>query len=155
MDVFIVHSLVGFASLIGLIALIVAVLKKRITWGASAVPTLMVSTCLALTLSTSLNLAKLQRSSDMARAKSDVVALRDGLELYAIDNDDMYPATLRGLQGGKVGYIRDDYFVDPWGNAYVYDPPTSDRLPEYGLYSAGPDGRAGTSDDITHKTRWK
>jgi len=48
----------------------------------------------------------------------------------------------RGWDGPYVNHIVDD----PWGNAYVYE-----RRPEGGhpvLYSKGPDGRAGTTDDV-------
>ena len=48
----------------------------------------------------------------------------------------------KGWDGPYVNHIVDD----PWGNAYVYE-----ARPEGGnpvLYSKGPDGRAGTTDDV-------
>ena len=48
----------------------------------------------------------------------------------------------QGWDGPYVNHIVDD----PWGNAYVYE-----TRPEGGhpiLYSKGPDGRAGTTDDV-------
>ena len=48
----------------------------------------------------------------------------------------------QGWDGPYVNHIVND----PWGNAYVYE-----RRPEGGhpvLYSKGPDGRAGTTDDV-------
>jgi len=66
-----------------------------------------------------------------------------------------YPSTSEGLnaiaakswrkQGWDGPYV--NHIVnDPWGNAYVYE-----TRPEGGhpiLYSKGPDGRAGTTDDV-------
>ncbi len=37
---------------------------------------------------------------------------------------------------------------DPWGNAYVYVPPTNKEDPGFLLFSRGPDGVTGTQDDI-------
>ena len=66
-----------------------------------------------------------------------------------------YPSTSEGLnalaakawprQGWDGPYIN-HVVADPWGNAYVYE-----ARPEGGhpvLYSKGPDGRAGTTDDV-------
>ncbi|MBE7558282.1 type II secretion system protein GspG [bacterium] len=38
--------------------------------------------------------------------------------------------------------------LDPWGNAYVYEYPGRHNERGYDLMSLGPDGRAGTEDDI-------
>lgn len=40
--------------------------------------------------------------------------------------------------------------LDPWGNAYVYVFPGKNNQGSYDLYSSGPDGKAGTDDDITN-----
>jgi len=40
--------------------------------------------------------------------------------------------------------------VDPWGNNYVYDCPGKHNSNGYDLFSAGPDGRVGTEDDIVN-----
>ena len=50
-----------------------------------------------------------------------------------------------GLRGWDGWYV-DHIVKDPWGHEYVYEP-----RPEGGnpiLYSKGPDGRAGTTDDV-------
>lgn len=39
---------------------------------------------------------------------------------------------------------------DPWGNDYIYSYPTRDER-EYDLRSAGPDGKAGTDDDVLYE----
>jgi general secretion pathway protein G len=46
--------------------------------------------------------------------------------------------------GGYVKRLRDD----PWGNPYRYDVPGQRSGGAYDVYSAGPDGKPGTADDI-------
>lgn len=61
----------------------------------------------------------------------------EGLAVLALK---AYPK--KGWDGPYVNHIVDD----PWGNAYVYE-----TRPEGGhpvLYSKGPDGRMGTTDDV-------
>lgn len=50
-----------------------------------------------------------------------------------------------GLKGWFGPYIKKTV-PDPWGNAYVYEARTDGSHPV--LYSKGPDGRAGTTDDV-------
>jgi general secretion pathway protein G len=38
--------------------------------------------------------------------------------------------------------------VDPWGHKYIYENPGKHNTNGYDLFSAGPDGKAGTADDI-------
>jgi general secretion pathway protein G len=42
--------------------------------------------------------------------------------------------------------------VDPWGNPYIYEAPGKNNTYSYDLSSVGPDGRAGTEDDVAN---WK
>jgi general secretion pathway protein G len=44
--------------------------------------------------------------------------------------------------------------LDPWGNPYQYEPPAnqSQSVGEYRITSNGPDGQAGTGDDISNLT---
>ena len=39
---------------------------------------------------------------------------------------------------------------DPWGNPYVYECPGKNNVSSYDIMSMGPDGRAGSEDDITN-----
>ena len=41
---------------------------------------------------------------------------------------------------------------DPWANDYIYECPGRHNPSFYDLYSAGPDGRAGTEDDVCNWT---
>ena len=88
------------------------------------------------------------------QAQQSMRALAVALGRYKFHVGD-YPTTSEGLNalaakawrkqgwdGPYVNHIVDD----PWGNAYVYE-----MRPEGGhpiLYSKGPDGRAGTTDDV-------
>lgn len=58
------------------------------------------------------------------------------------DETGALPASLDVLSN-----LRSETVTDPWGNTYVYE-----RLEDgtYRLYSMGPDGQAGTADDIVH-----
>ena len=38
--------------------------------------------------------------------------------------------------------------VDPWGHKYIYEYPGKHQTNGYDLFSAGPDGKAGTDDDF-------
>jgi general secretion pathway protein G len=79
-------------------------------------------------------------------AKGDIAAYRKAIKHYARDHDKTLPTSLYDLVGEKRGYIR-EVNLDPWGNYYVYRPAGS----TYEIFSAGPDGQAGTADDIGHK----
>lgn len=81
------------------------------------------------------------------RAKADIVAYSDAVELYAIDNNDQYPRSLRDV----TQYVR-RYELDPWGNEYVYVYPGQHNRNSFDIYSRGPDGIAGTEDDIVSWT---
>ncbi|MCX6966202.1 MAG: type II secretion system major pseudopilin GspG [Verrucomicrobia bacterium] len=50
----------------------------------------------------------------------------------------------------KGPYLSKGIPSDPWNNAYVYEYPGKHNANGYDLVSAGPDGRAGTDDDINN-----
>jgi general secretion pathway protein G len=90
-------------------------------------------------------------------AKADVNAnIANALEMYELDMGGL-PATDSGLQalvaapGGPQGarwkgpYVTKKSYKDPWGNPYQYRQIDSKS---YELASLGPDGAAGTADDI-------
>ena len=101
--------------------------------------------------------------SDKARitaAKADIHTIAMQLDLYKLDNY-FYPSTDQGLQalvtkpGGSPepkNWKADGYLpkvpVDPWQNPYNYASPGSHGV--YDLSSPGPDGKAGTDDDVTN-----
>jgi len=104
------------------------------------------------------NLLGSQDRANMQKAVSDVTALETSLSLYKMDNYD-YPSTEQGLEAlvdqtdiepeprrfPEDGYIK-RLPKDPWGNDYVLlNPGEQGRMD---VFSVGPDGEAGTEDDI-------
>lgn len=95
-------------------------------------------------------------------AKSDVeMTIPMGLDLYFIDNG-AYPSTSQGLaalvfkpdtaQNWNGPYLSSEKKLnDPWGNQYVYEFVNAET-PGFMIYSLGPDGKAGTKDDIVFKS---
>jgi general secretion pathway protein G len=78
------------------------------------------------------------------------------LEAYKVDTG-AYPSPDQGLdalvtnvaQSSKWGgpYLKNGLPNDPWNNKYQYRIP-GEHSPDYDVFSMGPDGQAGTSDDI-------
>ncbi|QBG35915.1 type II secretion system major pseudopilin GspG [Litorilituus sediminis] len=104
------------------------------------------------------NLMGSQERANMQKAVSDVTALETSLSLYKMDNYD-YPTTEQGLEAlvqqtdiepeprrfPEDGYIK-RLPKDPWGNDYILLNPGEHGKMD--VFSAGPDGEAGTEDDI-------
>jgi len=47
-------------------------------------------------------------------------------------------------------YLKSDIPLDPWGHAYVYEFPGLVNPTGYDIRSMGPDGQAGSADDIVN-----
>ena len=80
--------------------------------------------------------------------RSLIKNIEDACNLYNMKHGGKYPHQLSELQEGDDDNppLLEGEINDPWGNAYVYE-----TRPEGGnpiLYSKGPDGRAGTTDDV-------
>jgi len=86
--------------------------------------------------------------SKMRAAKGDIATYGSAIDLYALDHNDEYPSSLDDLVGGRRNYVK-EVRPDPWGNPYVYEPPTDILKANYTVFSAGPDGQPGTADDVT------
>lgn len=87
-------------------------------------------------------------------AKGDIATLGNAVELYALDHNDIYPATLDELLASvnqTRAYIKEAR-TDPWGNPYNYVPGTSTKLADYQIFSSGPDGVPGNADDVTSQS---
>lgn len=90
-------------------------------------------------------------------AKTQIRNVGNALDMYKLDNF-TYPSTEQGLEAlvtkpsgspeaknwNKDGYLP-NVPVDPWKNEYQYVSPGSEG--PYDLYSFGPDGREGGSDE--------
>ena len=104
------------------------------------------------------NLMGSQERANMQKAVSDITALETSLSLYKMDNYD-YPTTEQGLDAlieqtdldptprrfPDEGYVK-RLPKDPWGNDYVLLNPGEQGNMD--VFSVGPDGEAGTEDDI-------
>ncbi|MCK5862261.1 MAG: type II secretion system protein GspG [Candidatus Hydrogenedentes bacterium] len=88
------------------------------------------------------------REAQIRASKGDIANLSTAIDLFALDNNDTYPAGLDNLVSGTRRYIR-ELQPDPWGNAYNYKAPTDIMLADYVIFSSGPDGMPGTEDDVT------
>ncbi|MFD2165441.1 type II secretion system major pseudopilin GspG [Thalassotalea euphylliae] len=104
------------------------------------------------------NLMGSQERANVQKAVSDVTALETSLSMYKMDNYN-YPTTEQGLEAlvnetdieplprrfPEEGYIK-RLPNDPWGNEYqLLNPGENGKID---IFSMGPDGEAGTDDDI-------
>ena len=105
-------------------------------------------------------LPKVTGSSERARigaAKTQINAFGTSLDMFEVDNGH-YPKGKNGLNDLVVQpkdasnwhQYMESVPLDPWGHPYIYDCPGKHRPNSYDLMSAGPDGQAGTQDDISN-----
>lgn len=89
-------------------------------------------------------------------AQSQISSIELALDSFEVDNG-YYPKTgdLDALISPPADaknwhgpYLKKGVPPDPWGNAYTYDYPSKHNPNGYDLMSMGPDGQAGTDDDI-------
>jgi general secretion pathway protein G len=104
------------------------------------------------------NLMGSQERANMQKAVSDINALETSLSMYKMDNY-KYPSTEQGLEAlvtetdiepmprrfPEGGYVK-RLPQDPWGNEYQLLNPGEHSAMD--VFSMGPDGEAGTEDDI-------
>jgi len=91
------------------------------------------------------------------KAKADITQIVSALNEFAIRNNGKYPDSLEALvtpdeHGHK--YLQSSKVPkDPWKNEYMYEAPVpGSGTPEPRVFTYGPDGQAGGSDDIDSKT---
>jgi general secretion pathway protein G len=104
------------------------------------------------------------------RALVDATKVEIGIFESALENYHLslnsYPSTTQGLQALRVApsdlpdqekwdgpYLNKDIPMDPWGHPYNYASPGNNNRDTFDVWSAGPDGIAGTADDIGNWTR--
>jgi general secretion pathway protein G len=81
--------------------------------------------------------------------------IKSALDAFKVDNG-FYPTNLQDLlqQPSNAKNWHGSYFdppklpVDPWGHKFLYEYPGKHNTNGYDLFSAGPDGKPGTDDDI-------
>lgn len=104
------------------------------------------------------NIMGSRETGERQKVVSDIVALENALDMYYAQNG-RFPTTEQGLDAlvyepriepvprryQEGGYIR-RLPVDPWGNEYqLLSPGEHERID---IFSVGPDGQAGTEDDM-------
>jgi general secretion pathway protein G len=92
-------------------------------------------------------------------ARTQISSISTALDAFEVDNG-YYPSGADGLSqlvnrpanstNWRGPYLKQAVPNDPWGNPYVYTAPGVNNPDGYDLSSNGPDGRAGTADDITN-----
>ncbi len=105
---------------------------------------------------------KFSGRTEQARATaavSQISTFGTALDAFEIDNG-FYPKGKSGLNDlvqkpGNATNWRGPYLQkgipdDPWNHPYVYENPGKHNPSGYDVMSMGPDGRAGTDDDITN-----
>ncbi len=92
--------------------------------------------------------------SEITTAKAQIEAFSRALESYRLDTG-RFPETAQGLQALVVRpadtpkwngpYLQKEVPADPWGNAYVYRRPGTNR--DFEIVSLGRDGSPGGIDE--------
>ena len=92
------------------------------------------------------------------RVQTDIQAITTQLKIYQATNG-FYPSGEQGLEAlvtrpttapvPKNWRMQFEKLpLDPWGNRYLYEVPGKKNPHSFDLYSAGPDTKSGTVDDI-------
>jgi general secretion pathway protein G len=94
----------------------------------------------------------------IASAQTTISNVGTALEAFEVDNG-RYPTTAEGLKAlveqpagldnWKGPYLKTDPGIDPWKNAFIYKSPGDHDTKGFDLYSAGPNGQEGDTDDLT------
>lgn len=93
----------------------------------------------------------------VTRTRQDVIAVSAALETFKSDNG-RFPMSSEGLAALSVApprcpswdgaYVAKAVVADLWGHPFIYRVPGIHNPQSFDVSSAGPDGKAGTSDDI-------
>ena len=92
-------------------------------------------------------------------AQTQISTFGTALDAFEVDTGS-YPRGADGLGQLNVQpadvtnwrgpYLKSDIPADPWGHPYIYEFPGKVNPTGYDIRSAGPDGQAGTGDDIVN-----
>ena len=88
--------------------------------------------------------------ANVAKAKADITAIASAVDQYTIQNNGRLPESLEALvtpdSNGFTFLDRESVPLDPWGNPYVFEPPTAGSH-KYRVISYGRDGVPGGEAD--------
>ncbi len=98
----------------------------------------------------------------IAAAQTTIKNVEVALDAFEIDNG-RFPTSAEGLKAlveqpsgldnWKGPYLKSDPGMDPWKNAFIYKSPGDHNTEGYDLYSAGPNGQEGDTDDLVNWTK--
>jgi len=101
--------------------------------------------------------------SEAKTARAQLDALSKALDTYRLDVG-RYPTSEQGLKAlsavpqGEARwsgpYLQKEVPLDPWGNAYVYKAPGTDKR-DYDLLSLGKDGQLGGEGEAADILQWQ
>ena len=116
---------------------------------------------MCVTLRTQADADPQKEDPKITQAKQDIEAVNIALETFAVDMG-RYPTMAEGLGGLSTApagakdwrgpYVGRPVGNDPWGHRYMYVIPGKHNKNGFDAYSSGPDGKAGTKDDLGN---WK
>ena len=97
------------------------------------------------------------KQARVTAAETEISTLETALDAFEVDNGFYPPGSLDPLveqpsdaPDWRGPYIRKGVPRDPWDNPYIYTYPGKRNPSGYDLSSAGPDGKAGSEDDIVN-----
>ena len=133
--------------------------NAKIIVGTAVLGLLLVAVLLILRIPSAMNA---QQRKLVSRTRLEIKNLSTALDLYAVQVGD-YPTTEQGLealwraprpipQNWSGPYIKNENFLDPWGNSYVYRYPGIRS--DYDLYSRGKDAKIGGENFDADITNW-
>jgi general secretion pathway protein G len=103
------------------------------------------------------NFAGKSEKARVTAANTDIANLDTCLDAFRVDCG-RYPTQEEGLQalvtnpgnvkGWDGPYVKKGLPQDPWGNGYVYRFPGQQNQNGFDLFSMGPDGHEGGTDDV-------
>jgi general secretion pathway protein G len=101
-----------------------------------------------------------QKHANADATRLSIKGIDQALKLYALDHSGEFPSSNDGLESlitapaGRDARWRGPYLdtlpVDAWGRAFRYVYPGRHRSGGFDISSSGPDGAAGTEDDINN-----
>ncbi len=101
------------------------------------------------------NVVGQQQKAELKQARTDVQHIADaGVDAFRVMKGH-YPSTEEGISVLiKEGFLKsnqpDGTLKDPWGHDYVYLYPGQKHTDGFDVRSNGPDGKAGTEDDVVN-----
>lgn len=92
------------------------------------------------------------------KVKSDINAICNALDNYALQNATQYPESLEELINppeGQAAYLKGKKLPsDPWKMPYQYEPPSVTGTGEYRVYTLGKDKSPGGSGEDADIDNW-